>query len=134
MKIREYKDSDELEVINLINKIFDKKFDHISSIDNIDSFVVEEDNKIIGYMNITYNLDILSNKKYALFNYICIDSNYSGRGFGKDLVNFGINKCIEKNIDYIRLTSKDKRIKAINLYKNLGFERIDTNTFERVIV
>ena len=134
MKIREYKDSDELEVINLVNKIFDKKFDHISSIDNIDSFVVEEDNKIIGYMNITYNLDILSNKKYALFNYICIDSNYSGRGFGKDLVNFGINTCIEKNINYIRLTSKNKRIKAINLYKNLGFERIDTNTFERVIV
>ena len=134
MKIREYKDSDELEVINLINKLFDKKFDHISSIDNIDSFVVEEDNKIIGYMNITYNLDILSNKKYALFNYICIDSDYSGRGFGRDLVNFGINTCIENNINYIRLTSRDKRIKAISLYKKLGFERIDTNTFERVIV
>ena len=134
MKIREYKDCDELEVINLINKLFDKKFDHISSIDNIDSFVVEEDNKIIGYMNITYNLDILSNKKYALFNYICIDSDYSGRGFGRDLVNFGINTCIENNINYIRLTSRDKRIKAISLYKKLGFERIDTNTFERVIV
>ena len=134
MKIREYKDCDELEVINLINRIFNKKYDHISSIDNIDSFVMEEDNKIIGYMNITYNLDILSNKKYALFNYICIDENYTGRGFGKDLVNYGINVCIEKNINYIRLTSKDKRFKAISLYKKLGFERIDTNTFERVIM
>ena len=133
MKIREYEDSDELDTINLINKIFNKKYDHISKSDNIDSFVVEEDNHIIGYMDITYNIDIISNKKYALFNYICIDSEYSGRGFGKDLVNFGINKCIENNIDYIRLTSKDKRIKAINLYEKLGFEKIDTNVFERVI-
>ena len=133
MIIREYKDNDELDVINLINKIFDKKYDHISKSDNIDSFVMEEDNKIIGYMDITYNIDIISSKKYALFNYICIDENYTGRGFGKDLVNYGINVCIKENVDYIRLTSKDKRIKAISLYKKLGFEKIDTNVFERVI-
>ena len=134
MIIREYKDSDELDVINLINKCFDKKYDHISNSSNIDSFVVELDNKIIGYMNITYNIDIISNKKYALFNYICINIDYTGNGFGRDLVNYGINKCIEKNINYIRLTSKNKRIKAIKMYEKLGFERIDTNVFERVIV
>lgn len=134
MKIREYVDNDELDVINLINKCFDKKYDSISKADNIDGFVLEIDNKVIGYMNITYNIDIISNKKYALFNYICIDEEYAGRGFGKDLVNYGINKCIEKNINYIRLTSKNKRIKAINMYEKLGFIKIDTNVFERVIV
>jgi len=134
MKIREYKDSDELEVINLINKAFDKKYSNIGKSNNIDSFVVEEDNKIIGYMDITYNDDIISNKKYAVFNYICIDSDYSGKGFGRDLVNYGINVCIEKNINYIRLTSRNKRIKAIKLYESVGFEKVDTNVFERVIV
>lgn len=134
MKIREYVDNDELDVINLINKCFYKKYDSISKADNIDGFVLEIDNKAIGYMNITYNIDIISNKKYALFNYICIDKEYAGRGFGKDLVNYGINKCIEKNINYIRLTSKNKRIKAINMYEKLGFIKIDTNVFERVIV
>lgn len=134
MKIREYKNSDELDVINLINNMFNKNYNHIGKADNIDSFVVEEDNKIIGYMDITYNSDIISNRKYALFNYICISDEYGGRGYGKDLVNYGINRCIEKNINYIRLTSKSKRIKAIDMYVKLGFVKIDTNTFERVIL
>lgn len=72
------------------------------------------DKKIIGYIN--YYL-IYDRMEIANFNVL---SDYQNKGIGTKLLKYLI-ECYGKKIDNITLEVRSDNIKAINLYKKMGF-------------
>ena len=52
---------------------------------------------------------------------LCVNPNYQRKGFGKALLSFCINNCVEKGYNkfYLHVSTTNK--KALNLYYSLGF-------------
>lgn len=78
-----------------------------------------KDNEYIGYGQI-----ILSRGLYTLVNFGIIEE-YRGLGFGIKFIEYIINLCIKDNISKLYIRVDEKNIKAINLYKKIGFDVID---------
>lgn len=55
---------------------------------------------------------------------LCVRRKYSGIGLSKKMVEFAIEECKKRNIDYLRLDTGWNKIKLCNLYKSLGFKLV----------
>lgn len=72
-------------------------------------------NRLVGYIILLDSIDIYEVIKIA------ISPNYRGKGLGKKLLKF-ILESLEKNLMLeVRVSNKV----AINLYENLGFEKVN---------
>lgn len=127
--LREYNDNDFSIVKNIIDTSFNLNIDNIYQASNVESFVYEDDGKVVGYLNITKDFDVVRNMKYAWINFVCVDPNSRGRGIGKKMMIFAMEKCSDCKL--IRLTSNPKKEVANRMYSELGFEIYNTNVFER---
>ena len=63
--LREYNDNDFSTVKNIIDTSFNLNIDNIYQASNVESFVYEDDGKVVGYLNITKDFDVVRNMKYA---------------------------------------------------------------------
>jgi ribosomal protein S18 acetylase RimI-like enzyme len=97
------------------DKDFNKKFDNFSS--NF-GFVVETNNKVIGYASI-HIIDKI-NRRSCLIEDVVIDKNYRSKGIGRDLIDHLINYSKNKKCDKIILNSSESNI---IFYEKLGFKR-----------
>ncbi|MEP3838875.1 MAG: GNAT family N-acetyltransferase [Algibacter sp.] len=84
--------------------------------------VVNETNAIIGTLQLTFlqYLNRLGSLR-AQIESVVIKRAYRGKGFGKSMFTWAINRAKEKNAVIIQLTSDKKRPEAIKFYENLGF-------------
>lgn len=132
MEISIEKDSDYFEVEKIIRESFwnvykpgcDEHFivhklrDDDSFVKNL-SFVIKEDNKIIG--SIFYfkgNLKLNGKIKSALsFGPVCILPEYQNKGYGFKLIEYSLNKAFKQDYDYIIITGD------YDYYKKFGFEK-----------
>lgn len=82
-------------------------------------YVLKNKNKIIG---VTGLYTIKKDKREANWlGWTCINCKYQGKGIGKKLVEFIINKSKKKNKKYLRVyTNIDK----VGFYEKLGFKKI----------
>lgn len=64
--------------------------------------------------------------KEGYLDRIIVPPTHQGKGFGKQATKFAINKALSQNAKLIHLTVLDWNIKAMNLYKSLGFEIVET--------
>ena len=96
-------------------KDFNKKFDNSSS--NF-GFVVEINNKVIGYASLHVNDKI--NRISCLIKDVVIHKNYRSKGIGRDLINHLINFSKNKKCDKIILNSSESNV---IFYEKLGFEK-----------
>ncbi|MDF2672069.1 MAG: hypothetical protein K0R09_334 [Clostridiales bacterium] len=55
---------------------------------------------------------------------IMVSPAYQGKGYGKKITQFGINKELDKGISLIHLCYIEGNDKAENLYRSLGFETV----------
>jgi len=78
-----------------------------------------KDNEYIGYGQIILNRGV-----YTLVNFGILEE-YRGCGFGIKFINYIIELCIKDNISDLYIRVDEKNIKAINLYKKIGFDVID---------
>lgn len=78
-----------------------------------------KDNEYIGYGQI-----ILNRGFYTLVNFGILEE-YRGIGFGTRFIRYIIDLCIKDNIYDLYIRVDEKNIKAINLYKKIGFNVID---------
>lgn len=79
-------------------------------------FVIEENNVLLGYIMLYSVLDevhILS---------LDVDPDYRGRGFASHLIHYIIEHYGKSGVSYFFLEVRDSNIRAIKLYKILGFE------------
>ena len=84
-----------------------------------DYFVLEEDNKIIGYSM----LRTFGSFKKPTYGGI-IDKDYRGKGYGESLLRNTLEKAKELGFKNVLLKVHDKNSKAIKLYNKVGFREI----------
>lgn len=80
--------------------------------------VLKDEDKVIGYYDVWY---MLSDADLAS---IAIQKDYQGKGYGELLLKDCIERCIKSKVEYIHLEVKVDNIKALNLYKKLGFKEV----------
>ena len=128
--IREYSDEDYNDVYRILFESLNYKKSHIKN-DNAHEFVGIYDSKIVGYFILNEMVDIVRNLKIYHLDYVCIDSNYRGRGFGKTMMNWAIEYAKNTGAARVELTSGNQRVAAHKLYLGLGFEKRDASIFRK---
>jgi len=134
MNIRKYNENEINYIVELWCEVSKKSHDFISGeyweekkedmmtkyIPMSETYVIEDDNKILGFVS------MLDNYLAALF----IDSNYHNKGYGNKLLNF-----VKERRDEIELKVYEKNKKAYEFYLRNGFilkdELIDNDTGEK---
>ena len=132
LKIREYLDDDFDEVDRILYESLNYKKSGIKD-DKSHEFVGVYDSKVIGYFILNEMTDIVRNLKIYHLDYVCVDNEYRGRGFGKKMMEWAINYAKDTGACRIECTSGNQRIAAHKLYLGLGFEKRDSSIFRKVI-
>ena len=73
-------------------------------------YCLAEDDFVIGFIGV-------ADKKIEM---LFLDPKYFGQGLGKMLMNFAIRELAADKVDV-----NEQNIKAVNFYKNLGFEIVE---------
>jgi ribosomal protein S18 acetylase RimI-like enzyme len=78
---------------------------------------------IVGTLQITFTPSIsFQGGKRATVESVRVDEKYRGRGIGKELMIWAINRAKEENCFAIQLTTNAERKDAHRFYENLGFK------------
>ncbi len=130
--IREYREEDFKEVFEIIKENFNIEKANCHDNNTIE-YVVEENNKVIGYFIIRRVLDIVKNINYFYLEYVCISKDYQNKGFGSKIIEFVLQKAKEENITYIELTSSYERKAAHHLYEKYDFIKRQSDIYRRYL-
>lgn len=106
-----------------LNSAYILAFQKINSDPNNELIVVKENNKIAGMLQLTF-IPYLTHtgSRRCLIEGVRIHRTYRGKGLGKLLINWAIERASSKNCHVIQLTSDKKRPDAISFYNKLGFD------------
>ena len=97
-------------------------FSEINSDKNNYLIVVEDGQKIIGTCQLTIITYLTyQGGKRGQIEGVRIDELYRGRGIGKLMIEWAINKAREIGCHLVQLTMDKKRLETIDFYKKLGF-------------
>jgi ribosomal protein S18 acetylase RimI-like enzyme len=80
------------------------------------NYVLFEDGKLIASVLV----------KGGYIDDLYVIPEYQGRGLGKKVVQFAINKALENKAEKIELGAVEWNTRAIKLYESLGFEIVQT--------
>ena len=131
--IRKYKDEDYDAVFNIIFNSLGYKKEKIKN-DKSFEFVCEYNSKVIGYFILNEMIDIVRNLKIYHIDYVCVDKDYRGRGFGTEMMKYAIEYAKENGVARVELTSGNQRESAHKLYLSLGFVKRDTSVFRKELL
>jgi ribosomal protein S18 acetylase RimI-like enzyme len=97
-------------------------FSEIDNDKNNYFIVVEDSHKIIGTLQLTIMTYLTyQGGKRGQIEGVRIDEVYRGRGIGKLMIEWAINKAREDGCHLVQLTMDKKRLETIEFYKKLGF-------------
>lgn len=82
------------------------------------SLVAKENNLPKGFIIMRL---IMPDNEAEIYN-VGVNINVQRRGFGKSLLSEALKICFNKNIKTVWLEVRKSNLKAINFYKNFGFE------------
>ena len=63
---------------------------------------------------------------------VVVNEAFRRQGIGKKLIEFAIQFAKQQHVDLLTLTSRPQKVAANNLYKNIGFEKKETNVYKMV--
>lgn len=99
-----------------------KAFEEIAADKNNELIVAENNGEIVGTFQITFTPSIsFQGGRRATVESVRVDAKYRGRGIGKGLMLFAINRAREENCASMQLTTNAERTDAQRFYENLGF-------------
>ena len=81
-------------------------------------YVYIENNKLLGYISTSFDGDVIE-----ILNF-CVDKNYQGKGIGKKLLAYVLSILYSKGAKSSILEVRESNIKAISLYKKMGYKEI----------
>lgn len=83
-----------------------------------------EDNEIIG----------ASMVKNAEIDLLFVNIKYQGKGYGKKILEFTVNRGLEQNTTGVNLNALASNEKALKLYKNIGFKVVQAQDARRLVI
>ena len=81
------------------------------------SYVYKEKNIIIAFCVVEYD----KGAEKICIDFLCVKPEYQRKGFGKSLLTFCLKNCFEKGYTEFYLYVAVTNIKALKLYRKLGF-------------
>lgn len=95
---------------------------------NVHVYVIREEGRIVA----TGTLCIKHTLEFAIADIesLVVGSRCRGRGYGKELMAVMIEAAKSFRVHHIQLTSNPARAAANRLYRELGFERYETNCYK----
>lgn len=102
---------------------YTKAFEEIAADKNNELIVAETDGEIVGTMQITFTPSIsFQGGKRAGVESVRVDARYRGRGLGKALMLWAIERAKKEGCHVLQLTTNSDRTDAHRFYENLGFK------------
>jgi ribosomal protein S18 acetylase RimI-like enzyme len=99
-----------------------KAFEEIEADKNNELIVAETGGEIVGTLQITFTPSIsFQGGKRATVESVRVDAQFRGRGFGKELIKWAIERARAENCFAIQLTTNAERKDARRFYEDLGF-------------
>lgn len=89
------------------------------------------------YINLFFqNNDIVgaSMVKNAEIDLLFVNIKYQGKGYGKKILEFTINRGLEQNASGVNLNALASNEKALKLYKNIGFGVVQAQDARRLFI
>lgn len=107
-----------------LNENYVKAFREIEADPNNELIVAELDGKIIGTLQlvVTPSLSFKGSRR-SIVESVRVDSSFRGRGIGKEMMLWTIEKAKEKGCVSMHLTSHKDREDAHRFYEKLGFAK-----------
>lgn len=106
-----------------LNESYLLAFKQISCDSNNELIVVEENQIIVGMLQLTFIPYLTHIGSWrCLIEGVRIHSKYRNTGLGTKLFNWAIARAKIKRCDIVQLTSDKQRPNALRFYENLGFE------------
>jgi len=101
-----------------------KAFEEIEADKNNELVVAENaDGAVVAAMQITFTPSIsFQGGKRATVESVRVDAQFRGRGFGKQLMLWAIERARAENCFVLQLTTNAERKGAHSFYENLGFK------------
>ena len=97
-------------------------FEEIAADKNNELIVAETDGAVVGTLQITFTPSIsFQGGKRATVESVRVDERYRGRGIGRELMLFAIDRARAEKCVSMQLTTNADRTDAHRFYENLGF-------------
>lgn len=100
-----------------------KAFEEIETDKNNELIVAEIDGAVVGTLQLTMTPSIsFQGGRRATVESVRVDAKYRGRGIGRELMLFAIDRARDQNCVSMQLTTNAERADAHRFYENLGFK------------
>jgi GNAT superfamily N-acetyltransferase len=105
-----------------INEGYVSAFREIDSDPNNELVVAELDGKVIGTLQLTFapSMSYRGSKRCTVES-VRVDSSLRGKGIGREMMLWAIERAKEKGCVSMQLTSHGDRVEAHRFYEQLGF-------------
>jgi len=102
---------------------YTKAFREIEADPNNELIVAELDGEVIGTLQLTYTPSLsFQGSKRATVESVRVDARYRGKGIGREMMLWAMERAREKGCVSMQLTSHADRKDAHRFYENLGFK------------
>ena len=90
--------------------------------DIYENYVIIDKDKVVGYMSLFFYRSLYHKEGTAQINELIIDKEYRNKGYGKELLEFGVQRAEDRNMDEIEIGVEKSNNKALEFYKRNGIE------------
>ena len=107
-----------------INEKYVKAFREIENDQNNELIVAERDGRVIGTLQLTYTPSLsYQGSKRCTVESVRVDSSIRGKGVGREMMLWAIERAKNKGCISMQLTSHGDRMDAHRFYEQLGFSK-----------
>ena len=115
--------SEREKVEDSLSESYIKAFRQIDTDPNNELIVAELDGEVIGAFQLTYTPSLsFQGSKRATVESVRVDARYRGKGIGREMMLWAMERAREKGCVSMQLTSHADRKDAHRFYENLGFK------------
>ncbi len=108
---------------NPLPESYVKAFEEIEADKNNKLIVAETGGEIVGTLHITFMPSVsFQGGKRATVESVRVEAKYRGKGIGKQLMLWAIERAMAENCVALQLMTNNDRADAHRFYENLGFK------------
>ena len=110
------------EISGEVHQNYIKAFNAINTDSNQFLAVFEKNNEIVGCLQLAFIPSLTRHGGLrGQIEGVRVSSKLRGKGYGRQMISWAIEKCRQQGCTLIQLTSDKSRKEAFHFYQNLGF-------------